>query len=121
MALIAIVDDSMTIRRFVAVILAERYETIDYATGTEALAGLAGVAADLVLLDIELPDLNGPEVLRRLRDDEQLRDLPVIALTAHAEVADLERFAALGFDAHVTKPIVDTEALFAEIDRLLAS
>jgi CheY-like chemotaxis protein len=73
-----------------------------------------------VLLDISLPDLEGTELLRRIRADAALHDLPVIALTAHAMSGDRERFLALGFDDYVTKPIVEETLLLAAIDRALA-
>jgi CheY-like chemotaxis protein len=60
---------------------------------------------DLILLDIQLPGMDGYEVLRRLRADEGTRDIPVIAVSANAMPADIERGLAAGFDAYLTKPI----------------
>lgn len=117
---VAIVEDSRTIRRLLEVLLEERYRTVGYETGAEALAGLAASLPDVVLLDISLPDLDGTEVLRRLRDDPVLRGLPIVALTAHAEPEDRRRYLDMGFDAYVAKPIVDENVLFDEIDRLIA-
>lgn len=116
---IAVVEDSLTIRRFTCVLLEDRYRTVEYGAGIEALEGLAASLPDLVLLDITLPDIDGPIVLQRLRDDPALRQLPVIAFTAHDDPGDRERYLARGFDAFVTKPIVDENELFGEIDRLL--
>ena len=66
-----------------------------------------GYDADLVLLDISLPDMDGTGVLSWIRGQEALRDLPVVALTAHAMAGDRERFLAQGFDDYLPKPIVD--------------
>jgi CheY-like chemotaxis protein len=82
---------------------------------------MAGRPPDLVLLDISLPGMDGPEVLKRLRADPALTRLPVIALTAHAMAGDRERFLALGFNGYVTKPILDEELLFATVRELLGS
>jgi CheY-like chemotaxis protein len=72
-----------------------------------------------VLLDISLPGMDGNEILQRIRKDENLRNLPVIALTAHAMAGDREKFLAAGFDDYITKPIVDESQLVASIERLL--
>jgi two-component system cell cycle response regulator DivK len=119
MAVIAVVDDSRTIRYFLRVLLEGRHETVEYEDGAGALAGIAAGRPDLVLLDISLPDMDGTEVLERLRGDPALADLPVIALTGHAEDGDQARFLALGFDAYLTKPITDEGSFFGAIDRLL--
>ena len=74
---------------------------------------------DLVLLDISLPEMDGAEVLRNIRASDELEDLPVIALTAHAMSGDREKFLAAGFDDYITKPIVDEENLFDAIEGLI--
>lgn len=117
---IAVVDDSRTIRRFVTVLLEDAYDTVEYESGTAALEGMAGTLPDLVLLDISLPDMDGPEVLRRIRLDPTLAGLPVVALTAHDDPGIADAFLASGFDAYIAKPIVDEEAFFAVVARLLA-
>ncbi|MCU0964580.1 MAG: PAS domain S-box protein [Burkholderiaceae bacterium] len=73
---------------------------------------------DLVLLDIQLPGMDGYEVLRRLRADEGTRNIPVIAVSANAMPADIERGLAAGFDDYLTKPI-DQRLLVATLQRLL--
>ena len=66
---------------------------------------------DWVFLDISLPGIDGIEVLRRIRSDDDLRQIPVFALTAHAMIGDRERFLALGFDDYIGKPILDLRTL----------
>jgi PAS domain S-box-containing protein len=73
---------------------------------------------DLVLLDIQLPGMDGYEVLRRLRADEGTRGIPVIAVSANAMPADIERGLAAGFDDYLTKPI-DQRVLMAKLQGVL--
>lgn len=73
---------------------------------------------DLVLLDIQMPGLDGYAVLKQLRQDGRFRELPVIALTAYAMQGDRERALQNGFDGYVTKPI-DRNLLRSAIDRIL--
>jgi two-component system, cell cycle response regulator DivK len=116
---IALVEDNPDNRLLARAILEELYEIIEYETGPDALAGMRLGPPELVLLDISLPVMDGTEVLRRIREDEALRALPVIALTAHAMSGDRDRYLAMGFDAYVTKPIIDERVLLGEIERLL--
>ena len=60
---------------------------------------------DLVLMDIQLPDIDGVEALGRLRSDERTRAVPVLALTAQAMEGDRERFLDAGFDGYLSKPV----------------
>ena len=62
-------------------------------------------APDLILLDLHLPDIDGEEVLRRLRADERMRDIPVIILSADATPMQMERLMACGAEDYLTKPL----------------
>lgn len=116
---IALVEDNADNRLLVHAILEDLYTLDDYETGADALVGLESDPPALVLLDISLPVMDGTEVLRRIRSHDRLRSLPIIALTAHAMAGDREKYLGLGFDAYVTKPIVDERILLGEIERLL--
>lgn len=116
---IAVVEDNPDNRLLVQAILDGTYEVVEYEDGPSALLGLRGACPDLVLLDISLPGMDGVEVLREIRDDPALAPLPVIALTAHAMAGDRERFLAAGFDAYLSKPIVDDDLLLREIEARL--
>ena len=120
MKTIAVIEDNPDNRLLVRVILESLYEIIEYEDGFEALTGLQKQRADLVLLDISLPEMDGTEVLQRIRADASLRHLPVIALTAHAMAGDREKYLAQGFNDYVTKPIVDENLLLEAIRRTLA-
>ena len=110
---IAVVEDNPDNRLLVQVMLESLYEVVEYENGFDALAGLQKNKPDLVLLDVSLPEMDGVEVLKRIRADENLRNLPVIALTANAMAGDREKYLAAGFDDYVAKPIVD-EALLQD-------
>jgi two-component system cell cycle response regulator DivK len=108
---IAVVEDNPDNRLLLQAMLQDLYLLEEYETGTDALAGLSTTPPDLVLLDISLPGMDGLEVLRRLRDAEATKGLPIVALTAHAMAGDRERFLGAGFDDYLTKPIVDEQVL----------
>jgi CheY-like chemotaxis protein len=116
---VAVVEDNADNRLLVATILEGRYEVSLFPDGPSALEGCAAAPPDLVLLDISLPGMDGTEVLRRMRADDRLAKLPVLALTADAGGDARERYLALGFDDYVSKPIVDVKDLRATIARIL--
>jgi len=114
---VAVVDDNSDNRLIIRTILEDQYEILEFASGIEAIEGFRTNRPDVVILDISLPEMDGTEILRRLRDDPQLHDLPVIALTAHAMVGDREKYLAAGFNDYVAKPILDMSVLFSTIER----
>jgi CheY-like chemotaxis protein len=117
---IAVVEDNADNRLLLQALLGERYDLVEFDNGVDALAGLSASLPDLVLLDISLPGMDGNEILARIRADERLRALPVIALTAHAMAGDREKYLNEGFNDYITKPIVDETVLFDAIERRLA-
>jgi len=118
---IAVVEDNPDNRFLVQALLEDLYDLSEYESGASALEGLVEDLPDLVLLDISLPDMDGTEVLRWISDQEELADVPVVALTAHAMAGDREKFLAEGFNDYVTKPIVDESILLETIARWLKS
>lgn len=118
---VAVVEDNADNRLLLQAILDDLYEVVEYENGVDALAGLAAKLPDIVLLDISLPGMDGNEILKRVRADEQLRRLPVIALTAHAMAGDREKYLAAGFNDYITKPIVDETLLLRAMERWIAA
>jgi len=116
---IAVVEDNADNRLLVQAMLADQYEVVGYETGSEALTGMEQEKPDLVLLDISLPGMDGTQVLAKIRAEERLKELPVVALTAHAMAGDREKYLAAGFDEYISKPIVDEEVLLEVLERLL--
>jgi CheY-like chemotaxis protein len=100
------VEDNVSNLRLVEEILADdNVEIIAASTGRIALDIAPGARADAILLDINLPDMTGDEVLRGLRAHPQTATTPVIVLTADATPATRRRMLELGVSAHLTKPI----------------
>jgi CheY-like chemotaxis protein len=116
---IAVVEDNPDNRMLVQALLEDRYDISEYETGVAAVEGLGSDVPDLVLLDISLPEMDGTEVLAWIRTQDDLKNVPVIALTAHAMAGDRDKYLAEGFDDYVTKPIVDEDVLFEAIERCL--
>ncbi|MBT8396819.1 MAG: response regulator [Gemmatimonadetes bacterium] len=116
---IAVVEDNPDNRFLVQALLEDLYDLTEFENGSEALESLVQNDPDLILLDISLPDMDGLEVFRWIRDQEELSGVPVIALTAHAMAGDREKFLAAGFNDYVTKPIVDETILLESIARWL--
>ena len=116
---VAVVDDNSDNRLIIRTILEDQFEILEFSSGAEALEGFRKDPPDIVILDISLPEMDGTEILRRLRNEENLRSLPVIALTAHAMVGDREKYLAAGFNDYVAKPILDMGILFSTIQRWL--
>ena len=114
---IAVVDDNADNRLIIRTILEDQYDIVEYSSGIEAIEGFQKSRPDVVILDISLPEMDGTEILRRIRDDSDLYDLPVIALTAHAMVGDREKYLSAGFNDYVAKPILDMNVLFSTIQR----
>ena len=116
---VAVVEDNPDNRMLVQALLEDRYEISEYESGVDAVDRLGDDVPDLILLDISLPQMDGTEVLAWIREQDALKDLPVIALTAHAMAGDREKYLAAGFNDYVTKPIVDEDVLISAIERWL--
>jgi CheY-like chemotaxis protein len=106
------IEDNFHNRRIVRKILQSRgYSLIEAEDGISGLAMVQELKPPLVLLDIGLPGMDGLEVVGRIKADEALRDIPVIALTASAMRGDKERFLAAGCDDYLSKPIQAMELI----------
>jgi CheY-like chemotaxis protein len=119
---ILLVDDEEDIREVATISL----ETIggwrvsSASSGADAIVKAKAESPDAILLDVMMPDLDGPTTFKRLQDDPQTRDIPVILLTAKAHTADRERLAQIGVVGLLTKPF-DPMTLSAQVTALLAA
>jgi len=98
-------DNERNMKLFRDVLQASGFSTLEAATGERAVELVFEHRPDLVLMDIQLPDIDGIEALRRVRADDRFASVPMVALTAQAMEGDRERFLAAGFDGYLSKPV----------------
>ena len=98
-------DNELNMKLFRDLIEASGYETIRTRNGLEALDLAREHRPDLILMDIQLPEVSGLEVTKWLKDDPELKQIPVIAVTAFAMKGDEERIREGGCEAYLSKPI----------------
>jgi two-component system, cell cycle response regulator DivK len=103
--ILVVEDNEKNMKLFRDVLRAKGYRTLEATTGTRAVELATAHRPDLVLMDIQLPDIDGVEALGRLRGDTRTASIPVLALTAQAMEGDRERFLAAGFDGYLSKPV----------------
>ena len=103
--ILVVEDNEKNMKLFRDVLTATGYQTLEATTGESAVSLATEHAPDLVLMDIQLPDIDGIEALARLRADQRTASIPIVALTAQAMHGDRERFLAAGFDGYVSKPV----------------
>ncbi len=116
---ILVVEDNLVNQKVIQGLLKKRgYSTAVSSDGAQALALLDSTSFDLVLMDVQMPVLDGLETTRRLRASERWRELPVIAMTAHAMSGDRDRCLDAGMDEYLTKPINSRE-LYSTIEKYL--
>ena len=115
---VLVVEDVDFNRELVVQLLEDRYHVIEAVNGQEGLDLAERERPDLILMDLSLPVIDGWEATRRLRANDDLKHIPVIALTAHAMMGNEEKARACGCDDYLTKPF-DEDLLFEKLDRFL--
>lgn len=121
---ILLTEDNQDNADLVCALLDETYEIKVTGSAGEAMEYLDGLTEaeypDLLMLDISLPGIDGIELLRQLRSRQQFRNIPALAVTAHAMKDDRNRLLAVGFDDYVSKPI-DGDQMLLVIQRLMST
>lgn len=119
---ILVVEDNDMNMQLVEYLLEERGYAIAKATSGEEALAVAGDATralpDLILMDIHLPGVDGLSVVRKIKGDERTRNVPILALTAHAMRGDKDRFLEAGCDGYISKPI-DVKTFVSAIEQYL--
>ena len=103
--ILVVEDNEKNMKLFRDVLQASGYETVEATTGEAAIELARSSGPALVLMDVQLPGMDGLEALSHLRDDERTASIPVLALTAQAMRGDRERFLEAGFDGYLSKPV----------------
>jgi two-component system, cell cycle response regulator DivK len=117
--ILVVEDNPLNLKLVRDVLQVAGYDVIEAHTGEDGLRIAREDPPDLVLMDLQLPGIDGTETLRRLRQDSLERDVPVVAVTAFAMAEDRERAALAGFDGYLEKPI-SVRALPGQIEAFLA-
>ncbi len=116
---ILLVEDNPQNRYLVTFLLEKNgYEVVVAEDGEEAIGAVAEHVPDLILMDVQLPKLDGYEATRRIKSDARFAKIPLVALTAHSMKGDRGKAMAAGCDDYVTKP-VDADQLIGRIRDLL--
>ncbi len=116
---ILLVEDNPQNRYLVTFLLEKNgYEVVIAEDGEQALSVVEEEEPDLILMDVQLPKMDGYEATRRIKADARFKDIPLVALTAHSMKGDRGRALAAGCDDYITKP-VDAEGLLARLAELL--
>ena len=104
-------DNELNMKLFHDLLEVHGYETLQTKDGREALAMARKHVPDLILMDIQLPEVSGLEVTKWIKSDENLKSIPVIAVTAFAMKGDEEKIRSGGCEAYIAKPISVTNFL----------
>ncbi|HLH23721.1 MAG TPA: response regulator [Chloroflexota bacterium] len=117
---ILLADDEPAVRRLVTATLADetRYQILEASDGAEALRLARAERPAMMLLDVNMPEIDGFEVCRVLKSDPETHEIVVVMLTAMAQTADRERGAAVGADGFFTKPFSPL-ALLEKVEEVL--
>lgn len=116
---VLIVDDTELNRKVVRTVLTSQgFEVLEAEDGEQAVIMTTEQMPDIVLMDVQLPKLDGYEATRRLRAQESTRHIPIIALTAHAMPGESERAHEAGCSGYISKPI-NTRTLVEEMTQHL--
>ena len=112
-------DNALNIKLFCDLLAAHGHEPQAVTDSRQALDAAREFVPDLVITDIQLPHVSGLDLIRMIRADEQLKEVPIMAVTAYASLGDEERIRGAGAESYVTKPI-SVARFVQEVDSLLA-
>ena len=118
--ILVVEDNPLNLKLVRDVLTVSGFEVVAAPSGEEGVALAETCDLDLVLMDIQLPGIDGYEALRRLRQNSRLDGVPVIAVTAFAMREDRERAAREGFDGYIGKPI-SVRALLSQVTEFLSN
>ncbi len=113
MARILVVDDSSTVRKLIINILSkENYETVEAVDGVDALEKLSQNDIDLVIADLNMPRMNGLDLIKTIRQDPLYADIPIVMLTTEGSAEDKKRGFEAGANVYLVKPAPPSMILY---------
>jgi len=112
-------DNDLNMKLFNDLLVAHGYDTLQTKDGNEALALARQHRPDLILMDIQLPEVSGLQVTRWIKEDDDLRTIPVVAVTAFAMKGDEEKIRDGGCEAYIAKPI-SVASFMRTVERFLS-
>ncbi len=98
-------DNELNMKLFRDLLEAHGYDTLEAKNGKDALKLIHNHHPDLIIMDMQLPEVSGLEVTRQIKNDDEIKTIPVVAVTAFAMKGDEEKFRAGGCEAYIAKPI----------------
>jgi len=116
--ILVVEDNEMNMQLFEYLLEESGFEIVKATTGEEALKLATGAKPDLILMDIHLPGMDGLSVVRELKANGDMDNVPILALTAHAMRGDKDRFLQAGCDGYISKPI-DVKTFIPSIQQFL--
>jgi two-component system, cell cycle response regulator DivK len=111
-------DNELNLKLFVDLLKAHGFQTEGVRDGGEVLPRAQALQPDLIVMDIQLPGVNGIDLIERLKADPELRAAPILAVTAFAAKGDEERIRTAGAEAYVSKPVT-VKGFLAAVDELI--
>lgn len=110
---ITVIEDNEAINKlFTTILLRNGYDVSSFRNGMSALEALPNIQPDLIIMDILLPDINGTELIHKVKELDKLQNVPIVAVTGFATGKDCKKMIELGFSNYISKPINTT--LFVE-------
>ena len=103
--ILIIEDNDLNLKLFKDLLEAHGYETIEIKDGVDAVAVVKRHKPSLILMDIQLPEISGLDITKKIKADKEISDIPVIAVTAFAMKDDEEKILRAGCQAYISKPI----------------
>jgi CheY-like chemotaxis protein len=119
MTRLMLVEDDPSIAEVAVMVLADigGYEVVHFSGGAEALEGMSDAQPQLILMDVMMPGLDGPETMAELKNDDRYKDIPVVFLTAKAQLHEQKAYLQLGAAAVIVKPF-DPMTLSEQVEQI---
>lgn len=120
MKVLVVEDDLINLELVLALLELKGHKTLKALTGQEAMELAQNLKPDIILMDIQLPHVDGWTIISALRKNHKTEDIPIVALTAHAMTGDREKALSLGCNSYISKPI-DTRNFVSEIEKVYST